>query len=161
MPDLATVKLSGFAEFDKQLKLLPLAVQRRAMIAGLRAGAVVFKKEAKKNVPVRRAGVLGFAAKYIGAGGRREGIRQPGYLKRSIISRTVSAKKSPRPMIQIGPRRTAFYGAFFETGRGGPGRMPRRRFLSGAFRTAKFRAQTAVRDGLWKAIKKEIAKNGR
>lgn len=160
MPALATVKLKGLEELDRQLKTLPLKVQRRSMIAGLRAGAVIYKRAAKKNVPVRSAGVAGSAARYIGNFGAKEGIRQPGFLKRGIISRTISAKKSPRPTIHIGPRRAAFYGQFFETGRRGGRRMPRRNFLTEAFRTKSAAALRAVEAGLWKSLKKEISKNG-
>jgi len=156
MPALATVKLSGLEALDRQLNTLPGKVQRRAMIAGLRAGAVIYKKEAKRNVPVRRGGV-GSSAKFIGD---KHGLRQPGFLKRGIISRTISAKKSPRPTIHVGPRRAAFYGQFFEVGRRGPRRMPRRHYLRESFRTQSSRALTAVREGLWKALRKEVAKHG-
>jgi len=154
---LVTVKLKGLEALDTQLKTLPSKVQRRAMIAGLRAGALVYKREAKRNVPVRR-GALGSSAKFIGD---KHGLRTPGFLKRAIISRTVSAKRAPRPTIHVGPRRAAFYGQFFEVGRKGRRRMPRRHFLRESFRTQSSRALTAVREGLWKALRKELAKHGR
>jgi HK97 gp10 family phage protein len=158
MPALATVKLSGLEALDTQLKTLPIKVQRRAMIAGLRAGALIYKRAAKASVPVRSGGVAGAAAKFIGD---KHGLRQPGFLKRGIISRTVSKKRAPRPTIHVGPRRAAFYGQFFEVGRAGPRRMPRRHFMREAFRTQSGKALKAVRAGLWKALKKEIVKNAR
>lgn len=150
------VKLSGLEELDRQLKTLPLKIQRRALIAGMREGAKVYKKAGKIGVPVRRWQGDN-AAKFIGD---KHGLRMPGFLKRSMIYRTVSARKSPRPTIHVGPRRAAFYGRFFELGRRGQRRMPRKHFLSDAFRTRTPAALAAVRKGLWAAMKKEIKKLG-
>jgi hypothetical protein len=158
-----TVKLTGLEALDEQLRKLPLKVQRRAMIAGLRKGAAVYKKGGKIGAPVRSWGAGGSAAKFIGD---RHGLRMPGFLKRSVISRTISPKKSPYPTIHIGPRQSAFYGQFFEYGRAerinrrrkGARRFPRKRFLSDAYRTRSPEALKAVRAGLWAAMQKEFKK---
>ncbi len=148
-----TLELRGLEALDEQLRTLPLKVQRRAMITGLRKGATVYKKGGKIAAPVRSWGAAGSAGKVIG---NHHGVRMPGFLKRSIISRTVSARKSPYPTIQIGPRRAAFYGQFFEFGRTGGRRFPRKNFLSDAYRSRSPEALKAVRAGLWAAVQKEF-----
>lgn len=152
-----TLRITGLEELNRQMKTLPHKVQRRAVIAGLREGAKVIKKAGKMGAPLRQS-VAGNSAKFIGD---RHGIRFPGFLRRTTIYRTVSKRKALRPTIHIGPRRAAFYGQFFEVGRRGPRRMPRKTWLSDAYRSRNGAALQAIRKGLWRELAKAIDEDPR
>jgi HK97 gp10 family phage protein len=142
----------GLSAIGKALYEMEEKLARQSVIAGLRAGARVYRDEAKKFVPVRRSG-----------GPRRigpvsTGIRYPGYLQRGIIYRTVKKSASlGTPRVVVGPRRSAFYGYFFETGRRSA-RMPIRRFLTKAFRSGEAKAMKVMTETIWKTM---IKKQGR
>lgn len=72
------VKVSGVEDVKRALRELPPKLRKRALLNALRAGARVFRDEARRltpvaSVPVRRKGVV---------------IRQPGTVRKAITVRT-------------------------------------------------------------------------
>ena len=135
-------------QLAKQLDQLEEKLALRLILGGLREGGKVFRLAAQDVVPVRKT--RRDIPKSVG----RTGIRYPGYLRRGIIYRTDPKRVAMRPIVRVGPRTTAFYGYFFETGRR-RSPMPMRRFMSQAFQRAHFGAVEAVAnkiaEGLFKA----------
>lgn len=131
----------AFDQLEEKLAL-------RLIVGGLREGAKVFKLAAQDGVPIRKRGKD--LPKKVG----RTGIRYPGYLRRGIIYRADPKRVAMRPVVRVGPRTTAFYGYFFETGRRARP-MPIRRFMTKAFNRAHRPAIEAtaarMREGLFKA----------
>ena len=141
------IRRDDFLAVGRELNDLEEKVAKRLIVGGLREGAKVFRLAAQEGVPIRRSTGL---SKTVG----RTGIRYPGFLRRGIIYRTDPARVAMRPVVRVGPRTSAFYGYFFETGRLAR-RFPIRRYMSAAFTRAHYAAVAAVGDkmaaGLFRA----------
>ena len=77
------VKIAGVEDVKKALRDLPAKLRKRALLNALRAGARVFRDEARRLtpvavVPVRRKGAV---------------IRQPGTVRKAIVVRTSKAAR--------------------------------------------------------------------
>jgi hypothetical protein len=134
-----------FYQINKTIRTMEDKVARKVVIAGLRKGAVVFRNAAKKQIPVRQDGEF----KRLG----RSGLRAPGFLSRGIIYRADPKRMAYIPKVRIGPRTSAFYGYFFETGRRRT-RFPIRRYLTHAFMSSQDEAIRAITRGMWAALRK-------
>lgn len=153
MADSLTLNLQGAEKFDRMLDHLTHRGARKVVTAGLRAGAQELKKAANRTAPIRRRQrdrIITFSAK-------SSRVRAPGFLKRGVIYRAV---KGGYPTFLVGPRRTAFYGKFFEFGRDGP-RFPRNPWLSSAFRASGGAMINRITDKLWLELKAEIDRHGK
>jgi len=134
-----------FYQINKTVRSLEDKVARRVVIGGLRKGALVFRNAAKKQIPVRSDGEF----KRLG----RTGLRAPGFLARGIIYRADPKRAAYIPKVRVGPRTSAFYGYFFETGKRRT-RFPIRRFMTSAFRSAHSEAISAISRGMWAQLRK-------
>jgi hypothetical protein len=148
MADRFDLRLDGDVEFQRQLSRLQDAAARRVVMAGLREGAKAIKKTAKRNAPVRVTDLD--QVKPLGK--RSSRVRSAGFLKRTVIYRRVRRRLA----IDVGPRRAAFYGQFFELDRKGPRSMPRRRWMTRSFSQASGAALAKIAPGMWKQLRKEI-----
>lgn len=103
------IKITGAAEIEKLLKMLPDKPARLALEAGLRAGGKVIQQEAIDRAPVLKGGPR--IVMYRG----KKRILVPGLLKKAIIVRKVKQGKGA-VNFQIAVTKLAFYAHFVEWG---------------------------------------------
>lgn len=151
MSDGVRFELKGFEVLQARLDALPGPAARRVVVAGLRQGAQAIKKAAKGTAPERQKQ----RDRIITLGALSTRVRAPGFLRRTVIYRSVRGELA----ILVGPMRGAFYGAFFEFGRSGRP-MPRVTWLRSAFGSSVDVAFGRISAGLWDQLKKEVDKLG-
>lgn len=151
MSDRLTFELGGFDALNAKLRELQGAPARRVVMAGLRKGAQTVKQSAQAAAPVRQRDL----ARVIRIGTKSTRVRGPRFLRRTIAYKAVRGAL----VIEVGPRRAAFYGQFFEFGRDGRS-MPRRAWLTEAFRGSVDLAFGRISGGMWDQLAKEVAKLG-
>lgn len=152
MADGLRYELGGFQELERKLSALPGPAAKRVVMAGLRKGAQAVKAEAKRVAPVRQSQ----RDRIIPLGVKSTRTRSKGFLKRTIIYRA----KRGELVVEVGPRRAAFYGKFFEFGRSGRS-MPRNTWLTAAFQASADTALGRISVGLWDQLRKEVDKLGK
>lgn len=137
----ATVKLQGFAELAAKLKELPQNISKNALRAGVSAGAVVIKNEAKRSVPVD-TGTLKRAIYH------KQAREQSNQYKQVFIVGVKSGKRYQK----VGKKQRnfdAFYWRFIEFGTRFISARP---FLRPAFEKKKFEAIEAIKNKLKQRI---------
>ena len=147
------LQIEGFDKLNKQLEELTGPTARRVVMAGLREGAKGFKKTAKDRAPQRKTEL----GRVIPLGPSSTRTRSRGFLRRTIIYRTVRGQLA----IEVGPRRAAFYGKFFEPGSGGHRAMPKTSWFSKAWRSSGRSLLPVIGPAMWKQLRKEVSKRGR
>jgi len=107
----------GADPLERLLKRLPYDLQSKAIASGLRAGGKLVAQEAASAAPVRATG---------GARLLKDGeIHAPGYLSRHLGVRKLGRRSSGGKLVyKVGPRRSAYYGGFIETGAAHVGKSP-------------------------------------
>lgn len=109
------MEVHGLHEINRALEQLPGKVARKVLRRGVAAGAMLLRKEIKKQVPIRKTGYLG--PKTLGKG--QQETRLPGYLKKKISARYNKRRsKYTEVHYDVKPLGWGFYGYFVETGHG-------------------------------------------
>lgn len=143
-----SIEVSGLKEVQAAMKKLPGNVQRRVSRSATRAGAVIIRKLAVSNIPVRQNGKLKRASS-----GKLKGYRYPGYLKKNIgIIRNESVPKNIFSF-KVAPIRFAFYGRFLELGTSHQAAKP---WLRPAYESGKTFAYKRIRERMLRGIEREV-----
>jgi HK97 gp10 family phage protein len=152
-----TVSISGLSDLEKALTQFADRLQKNVLVGGVRAGANVFRKEARANAAVAEKAIIkAFSGKKITV--------QPGFMKKNVMSWKL--RKSPYAVtFSVGivgwknrfSKLFPFWWRFIEFG---TSKMAAKPFLRPAFESKKMEAIETMKKYLAARIDKEVLKNG-
>lgn len=152
-----TVHISGLSDLDKQLRQFTERLQKNVLTGGVRAGANVFRKEARSQAAVAEKSIIrAFHGQKITV--------QPGFMKKKIASWKI--RRSPYAVtFSIGmsgwkDRYSKFFPFYWRFVEFGTSKMAARPFLRPAYEAKKMEAIEAMKKYMATRIDKEVLKNG-
>jgi len=137
-----SVQLEGFEELERLLTQLPVRVERRILIAGLRAAAKPIKRQARANIKANFKTDTGTLLRSI-----RHRTAKGGLKKGALLF--VEAMSGPRAKVD------AYYARFLEMGTKYITAHP---FLANALESTREQALDAFDEAVIKQIDIEVAK---
>jgi HK97 gp10 family phage protein len=140
-------EMVGLKELGSAMTQFSQKVEKKLVRHAVNAGAEVFRREIRAKAPVRvEVGQTGFRNT---AKGKEQ--REPGYLKKHI-GRQIKVSDSAYT-VEIGPTKSAYYGAFDELG---TKHQPARPFMRPAFDSKQVEAERVFAETMQVDIDKEL-----
>jgi HK97 gp10 family phage protein len=150
-----TISVSGLADLEKTLLELPDKLAKNVLVGGVRAGANVFRTEARQRAVVAEKEII---RKFHG----QKLTIQPGFMQKKIASwrsrRTQYAVTFNMGIIGWKDRFNKFFPFYWRFIEFGTSKISAKPFLRPAFEAKKAAAIEAMRDYLDKRIDKEAPK---
>jgi HK97 gp10 family phage protein len=155
--DDGTVKISGLAELEKALNDFPLKLERKMLVGGVRAGANVFRTEARLRAAVAEKALI---KKFSGM----NVTVQPGFMRKKIASwqkrRTRYAVTFFIGILGYKDRFSKLFPFWWRFLEFGTSKMAAKPFLRPAYEAKKMEAIETMKRYLAERIEKEDLKRG-